>query len=195
MTDSLQSFRDKTIVLRRIETLQLSRCLPDLYASVGIRYMLALLSSNFNPLSEEALKTLSKLGEMDPKRFWVAFERALTSVCKSSSPGQDDKCSLELDAKNQLVYVDMDEDMSLFESASASIIPVSTKKIQGRSSAANNSGSSAAKLVHSNVSFEDIAIFKLSERFISAYSMANNVVKWTCKKFVEVSFYYFIFFS
>lgn len=82
--NSIGNIREKNIVLRRLEALQISKTMPKIYECIVIKYCLALLSLNFMPLVEECTKTLCKIAELDVKRFWNVYQTIFTDLRNGS---------------------------------------------------------------------------------------------------------------
>lgn len=65
--------RDKAIVLRKLDALTDSKCMPKLYQDVIARYAISLLSVNFAPVWTDAIKTMVKCCHADTQAFWAVF--------------------------------------------------------------------------------------------------------------------------
>eukprot|EP00842_Homolaphlyctis_polyrhiza_P001421 jgi/Hompol1/227/HPOL_000682-RA len=78
--NTVATFREKTIHLRRIETLVNSNAMPAMYERVAARFACSQLAVNFAPLWPEAIKTLVIVAHTDAKRFWTVFSELFMTV-------------------------------------------------------------------------------------------------------------------
>ncbi|KAI9203103.1 armadillo-type protein, partial [Polychytrium aggregatum] len=103
LENSIQSLREKTMLLRKIDSLVTSKTLPALYIDVPVRYFLALLSVNFAPLWPSVSQSLANAASADHKTFWpIYFERFLEAKEQSLHP--TDKRGIESQSASEGGY-------------------------------------------------------------------------------------------
>ncbi|TPX60594.1 hypothetical protein PhCBS80983_g01757 [Powellomyces hirtus] len=91
--DTVATAREKPLLLRRLDALVESKTMPDVYAEVPARYVLALFSIQFTPLWAEATKSLHLFGEKAMGAFWPVFRESLIGSSKESEPVPDKRAS------------------------------------------------------------------------------------------------------
>ncbi|KAJ3146142.1 U3 snoRNP protein [Geranomyces variabilis] len=87
--DTVATSREKPLLLRRLDSLVESKTLPEIYAQVPTRYVLALFSIQFTPLWAEATKSLHLYGEKAVASFWPVFKESLISSGRKTSTAQE----------------------------------------------------------------------------------------------------------
>ncbi|KAJ3175962.1 U3 snoRNP protein [Geranomyces variabilis] len=88
--DTVATSREKALLLRRLDSLVESKTLPEIYAQVPTRYVLALFSIQFTPLWAEATKSLHLYGEKAVASFWPVFKESLISTGRETKISPED---------------------------------------------------------------------------------------------------------
>ncbi|KAI8611937.1 armadillo-type protein [Chytriomyces sp. MP71] len=87
--DSLDTVREKTMLIKRIDNLLQAKLASKLNEQVAIRYCLALLSSKFSLLHPEASTVLINFAKANYETFWKYFMPMLTKTKKQGHKRQD----------------------------------------------------------------------------------------------------------
>ena len=89
LPNAVSEVREKLLLIRKIETTIASKCIPRLLETPSIRFCLALLSVNFNPLWREATKALVTAANSYQAVFWPLFMEHLMHM-KSFYEGENE---------------------------------------------------------------------------------------------------------
>ncbi|CAG8442214.1 6253_t:CDS:10 [Scutellospora calospora] len=67
---SVATYRNKTMILRKINTLISTKRIPEFYSEVTPLFCFGLLSINFSAIWTEAINVLANVAQNDPRTFW-----------------------------------------------------------------------------------------------------------------------------
>ncbi|KAJ3260764.1 U3 snoRNP protein [Boothiomyces macroporosus] len=84
--NSIEYEREKPILLRKLETLLTSNCIPPQYLFVIPKFCLAQYSVNFAPLWPQVTQTLVVCANFNSELFWSCFKSCLENVCRAEQP-------------------------------------------------------------------------------------------------------------
>ncbi|RKO94831.1 hypothetical protein BDK51DRAFT_29883, partial [Blyttiomyces helicus] len=163
--NTVESVRDKTIILRRLDTLVSSRTMPAFYSEVPTRYALGLLSAPFEPLWPEATSSLVNIAGLDMEKFWTVFYDTLKRVS-----GKEPVADSPIVIKENLLAVE----------------DVLVEKSRKQASAKKNQG----KFAKSCLSFECTTINRLARSADIAYRALGEVDGALSVKFAEACIVY-----
>ncbi|KAJ3273507.1 U3 snoRNP protein [Terramyces sp. JEL0728] len=84
--NTIEYEREKPILLRKLESLLASNCIPPQYLFVIPKFCLAQYSVNFAPLWPQVTQTLVICSKFDSELFWTCYKSCLESVCRGDQP-------------------------------------------------------------------------------------------------------------
>ncbi|KAI9002646.1 armadillo-type protein [Gaertneriomyces semiglobifer] len=130
MENTVATVREKAILIRKLESIILSKTLPIVYLDLPIRYLLGLLGAPFTPLWSEAIKALCSIGSAEGKALWSLVEEMLSDAPMATDNLSympiEDQAPKEQDAQNsQLHCADVDRWDRLTAQAAKSLNDIS----------------------------------------------------------------------
>ncbi|KAJ3212818.1 U3 snoRNP protein, partial [Clydaea vesicula] len=173
--DELQSLREKTMHLRKLESLQCAKTCPSQYAYVAIKYCLALLSLNFMPFVEEVIQAIKKICDSDIKRFWEVYKLVIIKVKGSDSFNNLNDNVIWIPNFNKIADDQEIED----------IVHTDTKRNNKKITFKNKQNK---KFKSSNIDTADVAVHVLGIRFEKAYNISRNFMEVMFMDFQKACF-------